>query len=796
MKAFLLRMAGLDPRQLERVSGMSLQLRNPEALGWLVFCAMLCGLYAWWSYSMQDAHRSLAPWRRYGLIGLRAALLGLILLMFLRPVLALDLQERIRRTLILLVDATKSMNFRDQRLDDADLKRAEIGLGVIKTMSQPLDPTRLADAKQISRADLAKAVLQNQNLNLLDGLKRNFNVETFLFGRAPASVEGPWWLLDYRPSADATAIGDSVTAALDRERGQPLAGIVLVTDGGNNTGSPPEDAAAEARREGVPIYAYGVGITSPRDIIVSHISAPAIAFAKDAVTATVQLRGQGLAGQSGHLSLKLGNDEVASEDVLFTGADQFVPMTFTPQASGDYILTAAIPPRDDETSRDNNSARQFMRVIDSKIKVLYIEQAPRWEFRFLQQVLLRDPRIQPSFVLVEADPGIARETGSPYLDQFPQDKQSLLKYDIVIIGDVDPRLFTADQLSALDGYVSTFGGACLFIAGRNFMPDAWRGSVIEKMLPVELDPPGGDQSENLPIHLELTPLGRSSEMLRLAPDEDSNAALWANFPPVYWDYKVARPKPAAQVLIDDRDSAHASPFGDMPVLASQQYGVGQVFYLGTDDLWRWRRNEGVDEYPRLWGQIVQGAALAHLLGASKRTQLSVDKEQYNVGDPVTVFARIYNERFQPISDAQIQAGFTVNTGTNSPLPEQTDLMLRAVPEQPGMYRGDFMAVKAGRYRLATYGDPDTAIEFNVTEPQFEIGDTAMNESLLKQMAAISGGRFFREEDLAGLVNFLDPAPETLHTARDVELWSCPFYFLLLCLVAVTEWILRRKWNLK
>ncbi len=28
----------------------------------------------------------------------------------------------------------------------------------------------------------------------------------------------------------------------------------------------------------------------------------------------------------------------------------------------------------------------------------------------------------------------------------------------------------------------------MFIAGRNFMPEAYRGSEVEKMLPVELEP--------------------------------------------------------------------------------------------------------------------------------------------------------------------------------------------------------------------------------------------------------------------------------------------------------------------
>ena len=793
MNAMWLWLFGLNAEDVQRVSSVSLRLRNGEALGWLVFLAMLLAAFVWWSYYRQEAHRPLPETRKRWLAGLRLALLAMIVVMLLRPVLALDLQEHIRRTILVLVDATRSMNIRDQRIDEADRKRAEIGLGAIGDMSQALDPAREAETKQISRAELLKAVLRNGNLHLLEGLKRDFNVETFLFGQTAAPADGPGWLVDYRPAANTTAIGDAVHGVLERERGQPVAGIVLMTDGGNNAGSPPAEAAEEASRDGVPIYAYGVGITSPRDIIVSHLSAPEIAFARDEMPVTVQVRGQGLSGQTGHLSLKLGDQEVASKDITFTGADEIVSLNFTPQTKGDYELTAGISPREDETSKENNLARQRVRVIDDKIKVLYIEQGPRWEFRFLQQVLLRDRRVQPSFVLVDGDPSIAEGEDTPYLAKFPEEKEKLFKYDMVIIGDVDPKVFTAAQLDGIGEFVSKFGGACLFIAGRNSMPDAYRGSVVEKMLPVELDPfQGGGAGQGSAVRLALTPLGRGSQMLRLAPGEEESAALWAQFPPVYWDYKVARPKPAAQVLIEDPDPSRASHFGNMPVLATQQYGVGQVFYLGTDEFWRWRRDKGVDEYPVLWGQMVQGAALAHLLGSSKKTQLSVDKEEHNVGDPVTVFARLYNDSFQPITDSQVPAQYTVGAAGG----EQTQVMLRAVPEQPGMYRGDFVALKPGRYRVATVADPGTRVEFNASEPQFELGETAMNEALLRQMAAMSNGRFFREEDLADLGKDLNRKPETLHTSRDVELWSSPFYFLLMCALAVSEWILRKKCNLK
>ena len=75
-------------------------------------------------------------------------------------------------------------------------------------------------------------------------------------------------------------------------------------DGASNYGSPPLEAARLARQEGVPLYIYGVGITSPRDIIVASVLTQEIAFVKDELPVTVRVRGQGLKGEQAKLVLK------------------------------------------------------------------------------------------------------------------------------------------------------------------------------------------------------------------------------------------------------------------------------------------------------------------------------------------------------------------------------------------------------------------------------------------------------------------------------------------------------------
>src|SRR5438874_7503293 len=146
---------------------------------------------------------------------------------------------------------------------------------------------------------------------------------------------------------------------------------------------------------------------------------------------------------------------------------------------------------------------------------------------------------------------------------------------------------------------------------------------MEQKLPMELDSPKLESKQEIvadkPVRLELTTAGRANPMLRLSDKDEENIAIWKQLPPLYWIARVSRTKPAAEVLLVDPDPARESRFGKMPVIASQQYGLGQVVYVGTDNTWRWRKNAGDLFYTTFWGQIAQRVALPRLLGSSKRT---------------------------------------------------------------------------------------------------------------------------------------------------------------------------------
>ncbi|MBM3847954.1 MAG: VWA domain-containing protein [Verrucomicrobia bacterium] len=589
----------------------------------------------------------------------------------------------------------------------------------------------------------------------------------------------------------STAVGDAVREAVNRKRGQPLAGILLMTDGANNSGSSPVEVAERLKEEKVPIYVYGVGLTAPRDIIVSSLMAPEAAFVQEEVDITVRVRGQGLAGQSAEVKLKIGSQEFSQPVTFAAAGEQVAIFRIVPEQMGEMELVASIAPRSDEAVTDNNSRKQRIKVVDSRIHVLLTDQSPRWEFRYLQAMMLRDRRIELKCFLAEADPAVSRVEKSPYIPSFPTRREDLLKYDLVILGDLDPRHINPTQQEYLGELVSRFGGAMLVVAGKRFMPQGYRRSSLYPLLPVEFEAAGLELPSELvaadrPIRLDLTPAGRNSPMMRLGESDAKSAEIWKAFPPVYWVARATRPKPAAEVFLVDPDSARESRFGKMPVVAMQPYGMGQVMFVGTDNTWRWRKNIGDVYYTAFWGQLIQRLALPRLLGGNKRIQLATDKQNYLVGDRVSVFGRLYSQAFEPLSDPVVKARFERKGST-----EGGEVLLRLLPDQPGLYRGEFIVGTAGDYQFSAEPAPESPLEFNVIEPQFELGDTAMNESLLRQMAQASGGAFLREEDLHRLPDMLNARTEKVRSPLEVELWASPLVFILLMALVTAEWIVRK-----
>lgn len=772
-------------------------------VGWAVLLALILGAaailaYRWGAPNLKRSRRGL-------LATLRVICIIIFLILVVRPILMLTIHEPIRERLLVLIDGSQSMQITDRRTDGKDQERARIAAG------------GGGDTNNISRANLLKALSTNTKLRLWPRLQEKADLSFYEFSGAPSPLGMPQVTADAAKDSpildevkgifdretfdgDTTALGDSLLQVLEENRGQPITGVMIISDGANNTGVPPDEIAAQAGQEGIPLFVYGIGITAPKDVFVEELTGPRGAFMKENAEFTVKVKASGYAGQTAMLQLKADGLVVKEQQITFgvDGSNEY-KIAFEPQAKGNVNIEASIEPRGDESAMDNNAASAKLRVLDSKVKVLYLEQEPRWDFRYLLATLRRDRRLDVKCVLFDGDAVDPNDKETPFLTGFPEDRAAVVENEIIIMGDVDPKELGETRMKLINEWVGEMGGGLIFLAGRNHNPVDYANSPLEPLLPVEVDPsiPKERWSERAedPIKLKLTPVGELSPLFRLDENPSRNRQIWDAFPGVNWTARVIRARPSAQTFLEDSTPANANRNGLMPVIAQHTYGQGQVMYFGFDETYRWRSKVGQEYYTRIWNQVIQSFSLERQLGASTRSQLKSDKAVYYAGDKVIISGKVLGEDFRPVLDPSVR-GTLQRRQTLEGNPEESALNLASIPDQPGSYEVEFEVKQAGFYSYSTILDPKAAVKFEVVDPQIEMGETAMNEATLKNMANLSNGVFMREEDLDKLPDLVSSRSSTLPTYKKLELYYSPWWIVALITFIALEWLLRRVWQLR
>jgi hypothetical protein len=740
--------------------------------------------------------------QRIGLAALRSATVVLLLIMLTHPVLRVSEETTTRGALLVLQDTSASMDLRDTRQSALDLERVQLAYGETAVAGANPDP---------SRSELIQAVAANQTLNLWPRVSEKVDVIVSTFGRAAAefrilnpagenisSVEAASFFSELPASAPATAIADSLNDAFEMAAGRPLTGVLLITDGVNNAGAPLPTAIDVAQRRGLPLYVYATGVEAPCDLGVLSFSGPAMAFAREEAVLNVRLRSTGLEGESTEVLLKT-EDTVLDRQTVQIEEDGEIELSFnyTTTVAGEFDLTVEATSLYGEATAENNAANMRLRVLDRRVKVLLIEQEPRWDFRYLLDTLKRDRRIEVDAVMLDGDATLGRDEESRFLKSLPTPRE-LLDYVIVVIGDVDPARLSPAHMEALDTLARQTGGGLVFHAGPDFNPLSYKGSVLEDLLPVGL-PATVVQSAvryEKPVSLLLTAVGRRSPLLRLDPNAAESESLWRGFPGVRWTAKTGPAKPGAEVLLIDPSASKKVGAQAQPVLARMSVGRGQVFYFGFDETWRWRSQVGERDYLKIWGQVFLKLGVERLTGASDLVQLNTVRSSYALGETVLISGRIFQEDFQPLEVAEVAGRLTIEPTAETQVDAISQVItLKARAGRPGDYEMDVLAATPGRYSVRTDLDPDAVVVFSVSASNLEMRDPALNLAGLMQLVGESG-QLFREEDLDQLPQLIG---DSLPITREVQKYEPafhPLFYCLLLLLPTLEWMLRRILKLK
>jgi len=838
-----------------------LVFHGTQSTGWLFFCAVVVVAAAVAIMLLLRYEKTLVP-SRIGnwLFVLRLSVVAVLFLTLLEPTLVWTTERANRGRILIAIDLSASMNTTDIGAGRDEKLRWARGMGMIGNSEvnarldrwidalekgqEPewidedelptLDPSTrellensrkenldriCSEVDRFPRKEIAMRLLTGMPRPLIDRLQRGANVDLALFAGnlVPADkstlsglVVEPPKSLDTDRSSLVTAMSYAATA----DASSPLLAVVLLTDGCDNGGSDPVIAAEQLAQTPIPVYPVLLGSDRrPKDLRVAALDYPQAPFKDDVALLKATLGTAGFEGAEITVVLERDGDDEnrLSRTITPNGASAEVEFPMKTETLGRHRYTLRTDVRAGESRDDNNEKRFVVNVVDDKVSVLLVEGEARWEFRFIDNALSRDERVDVNQVVFQQPYlGVLPESFFPRRLELPQGDDDLEQTpfsepDLVILGDVSPDDMPQLGWEQLEEFVSEAGGTLVLTAGKRYFPLAHNSSLVDRLLPLSTIRPVSitDRSATAPpilrgFRMQLTPDGEAKTFLHFDEDSERNRNIWQHLPGHTWGL-VGEVKPGATVFANAIGSREiwGSDSQPPPLIVHQRYGFGQVLWIGIDSTWRWRHRAGDKYHHRFWGQLGRWAAEIKASAGNELVKFGPERSDIEVGQDAVIRARWPSQTLQEFPNLKSKAEVFQTGPSASSLPFTT-IELKPRPSRKVVHEGRAVSLPVGEYvvKLTVEGADvetgDISAPLSVSNPSTpELDDVTANRTLLAEIADASAGRLLLPDQLERLSELFRDPQVVSSQETETKLWSHWLVFVLFLLLMTSEWIIRR-----
>ena len=778
---------------------------------------------------------------KLGIASIRIAVIIAIFILLFQPGLVLRYRKNLYSSVVVLLDDSISMSLKDRYADPA--------LRQILAKKLQVAPERL---ESLSRAQIVRAILASKG-GALPKLSVDHPLIMLRFSTANPGREDYTRVLTVinHPASNGSEVSSEaiseISRALDEIKGVgfqtnlsaalrdtarkiqgrgDIAAIVLISDGQDTTKGKSLTRLQAARdclnRLGVPVFALCVGDPiPPRNVKALRLEAPIEVRKGSDVELRVFISNRNCAGKVAILHIlrkSVGGkkwEEVCSpKQVMLVGKpgssesySQEVKIKVEADKLGNFEYMARISPLGKEFSIKDNAVTTKMRISDKKIKVLLISGDAGWEFRYLRNMLLRNPdKYALSVWQQNAEAAYIQEASSKKmrLKRLPRTAKELFKYDVVILYDpaYTKNSFDGHFVELLEKWLSEHGGGLCYIASNKYTDTILTGQgpfkPLAAMLPVVLGKEPINIAERIiqvkPIAWQVmpTPEGLEHPILRLGRDARESARIWSVFPGIYWSHPVLALKPLATPLLVSGDPTNRTAGPDAqpaPIAAIQFYGKGRSLYMGTDETWRWRYVQDASYHRRFWDNVMDYLAAGSL--EKKRLIITTGGEHFIVGQKLKIRVEAYGRNYEPLTDEKFLLEM-VNTNTG----KSQQLTLKR-GKSKGRYETTVTLKEVGRYKLmasqAEFKKEGITKTITVTLPEEEFIHPEADPATLETIAP--GERFMMINQADRLMKLIPRGKTTIFRDVPHDLWDVPLILALLVMLLAAEWILRKKYNM-
>jgi uncharacterized membrane protein len=727
-------------------------------------------------------------------------------------------------------------------------------LAVAVDVSRSLDvrPTASAPSRATEFTSMLTAGEAVQPLGWLKRLEQDFQLRRYTISDRLQQTDS---FENLRFEGSASALVSSLKSLRQRYSGQPLAGILLFTDG-NAT-----DMTAEiGELEGLPpIYpVLPSGELKLPDASVGTFTITQSAF--DDAPVAIQVTPGTFNTDDSKLRMTLLSEDGTPLETQTRSTTDPEPLRFRhrPVGSGTvfYRLQVALVDGDgsefsDEATLVNNTQLIAAQRPSNARRILYVSGRPNWDFKFLRRAVESDQQLQMTGLIRiarreakfdfrgregetsnslfrgfdRADPDTVEEYDEPVLVRlntqsadelrggFPQTAEELFQYDAVVVDDLEADFFQADQMRLLYDFVSRRGGGFLMMSGQeSFAQGGFDRTPVGELLPIDLS-----RNASFPrtaVRLELTRDGWLQPWVRLHSDEPAEQQRLERMPQFLTVNPSGYVRPGAQVMAEVRDAEGTV----WPALIVQRFGRGRTGAVTVGDLWRWRLSEGLrqlqsqspnstetpssataaatpsedlSDHARACRQLMRWL----VSDVPRRLDVTVKELPEQGTGSVRLTASVRGQDFEVRENADVRFKVTA--------PDGREFELTGVPAdaETGVFEAEISAAQEGAWRvqataILTSGTAPETLTTNsgwASQPlQQELRSVQVRQDWLQDLAAKTGGRLISLDDVNDLVQQLPTAAAPLQEIRSWPIWHSWWVFLAAVLLLSIDWTLRRR----
>ncbi|MFL6280010.1 MAG: glutamine amidotransferase [Vicinamibacterales bacterium] len=728
----------------------------------------------WWAVSLVIGAIAAIAWRAYAhsivprprrdvLIALRFVTLAALVLFLMRPIRTTD-SGRTDVFVPVLVDGSRSMG-----IEDADGQR---------------------------RIDRARDLVTRE---IQPALGNQFHLDILSFGDRLRETSPA----DLAATDRQSDLSGALAAVGNRYRGRPVAGVVVISDGGDTSAMPSADATLP------PIYAFGVGSrTMGRDREVTSVTAAEAVADDSRIDLAVSAVSHGTGTEP--IALQLVENGRPIEVRRIAPAAEGIPVhtvfQVTPGRGSAVVYSVQVPVVAGELVPENNRRSVLVQPPSRQHHVLFVEGAPGFEHSFLKRAWAADPGLDIDSIVRKGktDQGAdtyyiqASQSRSNALSSgYPSRAEDLFAYDAIVLANAESTQLTRNQQELTRAFVGKRGGGLLVLGAKSFVKPGFADTPIEEVLPLQLvDRSGTDtvlpaSSARGMNRVALTTAGEAHPVMQLGSSIDDTRKHWDMTPALASTVPLGGPRPGASVLAITGGAGGVA----RPLVAVERYGHGRSLIFAGEGAWRWRMllPSSDRSYDTFWRQALRWLALP----AADPVAIDLPAGA-SPGEDLTVRVLARDAGFVPQLDAVVDVDVTGPDGRHETIhgarPHETDedggYVARFRAEGPGVYRVHALA----RRGTSTIGSASAALLVGGSDA--EMTDPRLNLQVLQRLALRSGGGLVARGEAAALAGRLREAVPAARRSVTHELWHTGWSFAAIVVLLTSEWLLRRRWGLR